>query len=105
MLADAEPVVVVSVAAHGGYSFADVLPRIIPHRARVSFFLAHDRIDPGWRVMPHRAAALDGAIAAILYTSGTTGLQKGVLVKHVREVGRAFLAETFALEADGPQRF
>ena len=34
MLADAEPVVVVSVAAHGGYSFADVLPRILPRSVR-----------------------------------------------------------------------
>ncbi len=34
MLADAEPVVVVSVAAHGGYSFADVLPRILPPSVR-----------------------------------------------------------------------
>ena len=34
MLADAEPAVVVSVAAHGGYSFAEVLPRILPPSVR-----------------------------------------------------------------------
>ena len=51
MLADAEPVVVVSVAAHGGYSFADVLPRIFPReRARRAFYRRHDPgSDPGFR--------------------------------------------------------
>ena len=102
MLADAEPVVVWSVAAHGGYSFADVLPGLLPSTVRVLHItgvrpLVRTEVASGMS----EPAALDGeAIAAILYTSGTTGIPKGVLVKHVREVeGARFLAETLRLGA------
>jgi acyl-CoA synthetase (AMP-forming)/AMP-acid ligase II len=101
MLADAEPVVVVSVATHGGYSFADVLPGLLPPSVRrlVSFETSAWHV-PG--TSGSRPDPLDGGeIAAILYTSGTTGIPKGVLVKHVREVeGSRFLAETLGLGAD-----
>jgi acyl-CoA synthetase (AMP-forming)/AMP-acid ligase II len=98
MLADAEPVVVVSVAAHAGYSFADVLPGLLPPSVRVLHIsgarhrISRDTSEPD---------PMDGEeIAAILYTSGTTGIPKGVLVKHVREVeGARFLAETLGLGA------
>jgi acyl-CoA synthetase (AMP-forming)/AMP-acid ligase II len=101
MLADAEPLVVLSVPAHGGYSFEDVLPRIIPPATKLlaSFETSAWHV-PGTGVS--RPDALDGdEFAAILYTSGTTGIPKGVLVKHVREVlGARFLAETLRLSAD-----
>ena len=97
MLADAEPVVVVSVAAHGGYSFADVLPRILPRSVR-RCLLGADEVAFDEASTPD---ALEVQIAAILYTSGTTGIPKGVLVKHVREVeGSRFLADTLRLTED-----
>ena len=97
MLADAEPAVVVSVAAHGGYSFAEVLPRILPRSVR-RCLLGADEVAFDESSSPE---ALEERVAAILYTSGTTGIPKGVLVKHVREVeGSRFLADTLRLTED-----
>jgi acyl-CoA synthetase (AMP-forming)/AMP-acid ligase II len=108
MLADAEPVVVVSVAAHGGYSFADVLPGILPPSVRALLLLPNrppgttSGVRPRFLEATSEPAPLEwGEVAAILYTSGTTGIPKGVLVKHVREVeGARFLAETLRLAPD-----
>jgi len=103
MLADAEPLVVVSVAAHGGYSFADVLPGLLPPSVR-ALWLVDDGRFRQIGVRPRdmsEPAPLDGEVAAILYTSGTTGVPKGVLVKHVRELeGSRFLADTLGLGPD-----
>jgi len=97
MLADAEPAVVVSVAAHAGYSFANVLPRILPPSVR-RCLLDADQVAFDEASSPE---PLEDGIAAILYTSGTTGLPKGVLVKHVREVeGSRYLAATLRLGPD-----
>lgn len=98
MLADAEPLVVLSVPAHGGYAFEQVLPGIVPAATKLLATFGTS----AWHVPGTEGAvpdALDGdEIAAILYTSGTTGIPKGVLVKHIREVeGSRFLADVLGL--------
>ena len=103
MLADAEPVVVWSVAAHGGYSFADVLPGLLPPSVRFSTTpgsdpLADRDVASG---SPNRPRWTERRSRRSSTRPGTTGIPKGVLVKHVREVeGARFLAETLGSTHD-----
>ena len=100
MLADAEPLVVVSVATHGGYSFADVLPG---SSRRPSDALFRSKQVPGTCLAPRglfRTHWMAGRSRPSSTRRGRRGSQ-GVLVKHVREVeGCRFLAETLGLGAD-----
>jgi len=105
MLADAQPLVVCSVPSHLGYSFADLLPRLLPQLPSVRSCLL---VEASGEV----ATKLEGAgttepepladeIAVLLYTSGTTGLPKGALVRHVREVeGARALTDALDLRAE-----
>lgn len=92
-LADAAPVGVVSVAADRGYSFRELLHRLMPELPSLRACLV---VDSGGAVVdqfdgPCLASPdpLEESVAALLYTSGTTGAPKGSLVTHARELARA----------------
>jgi acyl-CoA synthetase (AMP-forming)/AMP-acid ligase II len=85
VFADAEPAAIVAVAAHQGYSFADLLPTLLPDLPTVRSCLLVDEAGEVLDELSGARSAGDAAdlppdVAAILYTSGTTGAPKGALV-------------------------
>jgi len=114
ILADAEPVVVLSVREHLGYGFTDLLETLLPGlpTVRACLFLepmgevAAELESKQQSVTSEETAAgsaLGSDIAAILYTSGTTGSPKGALVTHGREAAasREFASVLELTPADG----
>jgi len=122
VLADAEPAAIVSVSAHQGYSFRDLLTELVPGLPGLRGCLIVDEAgeleaemvggsEEGNPIGEERSPSVGRAstgplhpppdVAAILYTSGTTGAPKGTLVKRgCGLAGAEGLAERLVLDPD-----
>jgi acyl-CoA synthetase (AMP-forming)/AMP-acid ligase II len=92
-LQDAEASVLISVGSHHGYSFTDLMPRLLPDlpTVRHCFFVdamgeVEGELAGSDAVRPEPSSP---EIALILYTSGTTGAPKGALIEQIAMVDGA----------------
>lgn len=85
ILSDAEPSAIVSFGAAGGYAFAELIAALAPSLASLRGYLIVDEMGDVLQDVTcagRESTPLEPRIAAILYTSGTTGAPKGALVTH-----------------------
>jgi long-chain acyl-CoA synthetase len=106
-LADAQPSVVISVSSHGGFALAQALQELsggaTTLRARAVVDDRGEMVDSSqWRAQQRPEPSADD-VAAILYTSGTTGEPKGALVPHRLASAEARnLPELLGADAEAP---
>ncbi len=100
ILLDAQPTVVISVLSYSGYSFAEILPALLPQLPEVRHCIfvnamgevqrvvrGVEAFTPAARAQPvEPTEEIDPEIGLLLYTSGSTGTPKAALIKHSCEI-------------------
>jgi acyl-CoA synthetase (AMP-forming)/AMP-acid ligase II len=106
VFADAQPSAAISLAAHGGFSLARELDTLGEQIGTLSSGIVVDELgetreELRWPAT-ESAEPLPGDVAAIMYTSGTTGEPKGALMSHALGVAEGrHLAELLGDHAQG----